>query len=130
MLVQILHLLLSKILQSAVASSSTASHVGNCVSEAGPSGTRTMYVDCIDLEETSGLTLGQIVTNITNLLSDTIFFVSTAIFIYGAFLYVLSAFKEENKANGQSYMIGALIGLAIVLTAKVTLNLVLYFIYT
>lgn len=77
----------------------------------------------------NGLTLQDIVTNIIETLVNTIFYVSAAIFVYGAFLYVASAFKEDQKNNGKEFMIGALIGLGIVLCAKVILNITLAFIY-
>ena len=77
-----------------------------------------------------GFTLPDIVNNIIETLVGTIFYVSAAIFVYGAFLYVASAFKEEQKNNGKEFMIGAIIGLGIVVCAKVILNLVLWFIYS
>ena len=84
----------------------------------------------IALDQTAAnLTIGEIVANVSDTLLNTIFFVSSAIFVYGALLYVLSAFKDENKNNGKSYMTGAIIGLAIVIGAKAILNLVLMFIY-
>ena len=80
-------------------------------------------------QQAAALSIEQIVTNVSNTLFNTIFFVSSAIFVYGALLYVLSAFKDENKNSGKSYMVGAIIGLAIVIGARAILNLVLMFIY-
>lgn len=76
------------------------------------------------------LSIMEIVTNVGTTMFDTIFFVSSAVFVWGAFLYVSSAFREENKNDGKQYMIGSIIGLVIVLASQVILNTVMKFIYS
>jgi hypothetical protein len=91
---------------------------------------RQLRLAAITLDPAAGnLTIGQIVANLAGTLLNSIFFVSSAVFAYGALLYVLSAFKEENKNNGKEYMIGALVGLLVVLSAKLILGAVMLFIY-
>ena len=72
---------------------------------------------------------GEIVTNITNVLLITIVPIATALFAVGAFLYVISGEKDERKNQGKDFMIGALIGTAVVVGAKGIVNLTMYFIY-
>lgn len=101
-----------------------------CVSGGGNSNSpRTMSTNCVDTEGIGGLTIESIFTNVALLLFNTIFFVSSAAFVIGAFLYVISAFKEENKAKGIEFMTNAVIGLVIVLTARITIQLAVFFIY-
>jgi len=75
------------------------------------------------------LTPGEVVQNIVSLLSDSIIPVGTAMFLVGALLYAMSGEKEDRKNMGKDFMVGALIGVAIVVSAMGILNLVLYFIY-
>jgi len=72
---------------------------------------------------------GDIVGNIANLLTGSIIAVGTAMFLVGALLYTISGEKEDRKNQGKDFMIGALIGVGIVVSARAILNLVLYFIY-
>jgi len=73
--------------------------------------------------------IDQIVQNIVNVLLVTIVPVATALFAVGAFLYIISGEKEDRKNRGKDFMIGALIGTAVVVGAKGIVNLTMYFIY-
>lgn len=92
-----------------------------------------LNVSCIFGESSGGigtdLTPGDIILNIADTLLRTIGAVASAIFITGAFLYIISFEKEERKNQGKEFMIGALIGIAIVVGAKGILNTVLYFLF-
>ncbi len=72
---------------------------------------------------------GDVVGNITDLLTGSIVAVGIAMFLVGALLYTISGEKEDRKNQGKDFMIGALIGVGIVVSARAILNLVLYFIY-
>lgn len=91
---------------------------------------QTFPLEKITLDPAVGnLSISDIVANIGYAMFDTIFFVSSAVFVWGAFLYVSSAFREENKNNGKEYMVGAIIGLVIVLASKVILDTIMKFIF-
>jgi hypothetical protein len=87
-------------------------------------------IQLTSVEPGADLTLAQIVVNVITMFSSTIVYVASAVFVYGAFLYITSAVKEENKSSGQQYMTGAIIGLLIVYSAQGIFNLVIAFIYT
>ena len=70
-----------------------------------------------------------IVTNIIGTLGITIFAVSVAAFLIGALMYVSGFVSEENKNKGKGLMIGALFGMAIVLSAKAIFNTAFFFVY-
>ncbi len=91
-------------------------------------------LNSLDTAELTGLDMGDIsvqeaIDNLVTVLQFTVIPVATAIFAVGALLYVLGADKEETKNKGKDFMIGSLIGVAIVLGARAILNLTLYFIY-
>lgn len=77
----------------------------------------------------SDISPADVVNNVVSLLERSIVSVATAMFLVGAFLYALSGEKEDRKNMGKDFMIGALVGVAIVVSAKLILNLTLYFIY-
>lgn len=87
-------------------------------------------VDVTSVEPGADLPLSAIVANVINTLASTIIYVATAVFVYGALLYILSAVREENKATGQQYMVGAIVGILIVYSAQGIFNLVIAFIYS
>lgn len=76
-----------------------------------------------------GITWPQIIGNIVNTLSKSIFYVSASAFLLGAMMYVMGFISEENKSKGKGIMIGALIGVAVALSALVILNTVLFYLY-
>ena len=76
-----------------------------------------------------GISWSEIVNNIIGTLAVTIFAVSVAAFMIGAMMYISGFISEENKNKGKSLMIGALFGMAIVLSAKALFNTAFYFIY-
>ncbi len=63
------------------------------------------------------------------MLSNTILAVSTAAFIYGAFRFAASGGNENLRSTGKGIMIGALIGVGLVIGAQGIFNTVLYFLY-
>ena len=77
----------------------------------------------------NGLTPESVIGNIVNTLSITIFTVAGAAFLLGALMYTAGFINEENKSKGKSLMIGALIGMAVVLAARAIFNTVYAFVY-
>jgi len=73
--------------------------------------------------------VGGMVDSVVSVLQDSIVAVAVACFTIGAGLYIISGEKEDRKNQGKEFMIGSLIGVAIVVAAKAILNLTLYFIY-
>lgn len=68
--------------------------------------------------------------NILKVLYSSILAVTAAVFITGAFMYIIGSFgKEDLKSSGKGMMIGSLIGMSIVLFAKFIVGLTLYFMY-
>jgi len=76
-----------------------------------------------------GITWSQIINNIIGTLGITIFSVSAAAFLVGALMYTAGFISEENKSKGKSLMIGALFGMAIVISAKAIFNTAYFFVY-
>lgn len=106
---------------------------GPAVSGCTSGGLNAMNTDCIFVGGSGpvspSLTLSQIFYNIADTLLKTIGGVATALFIVGAFLYIVSLEKEERKNQGKEFMIGSLIGIGIVVGAKGILNTVMYFLF-
>ena len=71
----------------------------------------------------------EIVTNILETLTGSIFAVAGAVFILGAFFLTLGFVKEEYRTQGKDMMITALIGMGVVILALIILNSVVYFVY-
>jgi len=90
---------------------------------------RTASAATLSVNIGPNLTPGQIVTNIVGVLNNTIVYVGVAAFIVGALLYATSGGKDDRKSMGKDFMVGAVIGVMIVKSAKVILNLTMYFIY-
>ena len=76
-----------------------------------------------------GITWGQVINSLINTLGVTIFTVSAAAFMIGALMYTAGFINEENKSKGKQLMIGALLGMAIVLSAKALFNAAFFFVY-
>lgn len=76
-----------------------------------------------------GITWTQIINNIIGTLGITIFSISAAAFLIGALMYISGFISEENKNKGKNLMIGALFGMAIVLSAKAIFNVAYFFVY-
>jgi len=76
-----------------------------------------------------GITWSNIVNNIVATLGVTIFFVSVAAFLIGSLMYISGFVSEENKNKGKNLMIGALFGMAVVLSAKAIFNTAYFFVY-
>jgi hypothetical protein len=77
----------------------------------------------------SGMTPATVVGNIIDTLGLTIFSLSGAAFLLGAMMYVAGFVNEENKSKGKSLMIGAIVGMAVVLASHTIFNTVLFFVY-
>lgn len=75
------------------------------------------------------LTWGQAINSLMQTLGITIFSVSAAAFMIGALMYTAGFINEENKSKGKQLMIGALFGMAIVLSARAIFNAAYFFIY-
>jgi len=76
-----------------------------------------------------GISWTQVIANIIGTLSVTIFAVSAAAFMIGSLMYISGFISEENKNKGKNLMIGALFGMAIVLSAKAIFNTAYFFVY-
>ena len=83
----------------------------------------------IDLSNFGQLSLAQIANNIISALQYTIVPLGVALFAVGAFMYTISGGSEDRKSQGKDFMIGSLIGVAVVLGAKMILNFIIYFLY-
>jgi hypothetical protein len=81
-------------------------------------------------EPGANISLGQMVINVTDMIGQSIIYIASAVFVYGALLYIFSAVREDSKNDGKQYMVGALIGFFIVYSAKWILNMVMAFIYS
>ena len=77
----------------------------------------------------SSLNITQLFINIQGGLFAVIMVICTAIFIAGAFFFAISAGDEQRKSLGKDLMVGAVIGLIIVVGAKAIVNLTFNFIY-
>lgn len=75
------------------------------------------------------LTWTAAINNVLWTLGATIFFVSAAAFMVGALMYTSGFINEENKSKGKQLMIGALFGMAIVLSARAIFNAAYFFVY-
>lgn len=76
-----------------------------------------------------GITWGDIIANVIQTLGITIFSVSAAAFLLGALMYTSGFISEENKSKGKGLMIGALIGMAVVVSAVAIFNTAYFFVY-
>ena len=76
-----------------------------------------------------GITWTDIINNIIITMGYTIFYVSTAAFMVGALMYTAGFVNEEYKSKGKNLMIGSLVGMALVLSAKAIFNAAYFFVY-
>ena len=68
--------------------------------------------------------------NIVGILMSSIVSICIAVFLTGAFLYIIGSFgKEDLKSNGKNMMIGSLIALLIVQLARAIVAVTLLFMY-
>lgn len=88
--------------------------------------TRTLTVSSL---YAGNLTWGQAISSLIGTLGITIFSVSAAAFMIGALMYTAGFINEENKSKGKQLMIGAIFGMAIVLSAKAIFNTAFFFVY-
>ena len=69
-------------------------------------------------------------SNLIGVLMNSIVSICAAVFITGAFLYIIGSFgKEDLKSNGKNMMIGSLNGLAIGQLGRAIVHLTLLFMY-
>lgn len=89
------------------------------------------YADTLQVSSlyAGGISWGDIINNIVGTLGITIFSVAAAAFLLGAMMYISGFVSEENKSKGKNLMIGALLGMAIVLSALAILNTAYFFVY-
>ena len=76
-----------------------------------------------------GISWTEIINNVILTLGYSIFTVSAAAFMLGALMYTTGFVSEENKSKGKNLMIGALVGMAVVLSAKAIFNAAYFFVY-
>ena len=76
-----------------------------------------------------GITWSDVINNLIGTLGVTIFAVAAAAFLIGSLMYISGFISEENKNKGKNLMIGALFGMAIVLSAKAIFNAAYFFVY-
>lgn len=79
--------------------------------------------------ESGTLTLTQIGLNVLNVGVATISVVCAAVFIAGAFFLASSAGNDQRQSLGKDLMLGAVMGIAIVASAKAIMNLTYSFLY-
>ncbi|MCK5019490.1 MAG: hypothetical protein KAS32_20695 [Candidatus Peribacteraceae bacterium] len=90
----------------------------------------TLPVSGFGIEAQSGtLTMDAIVMNAISVGVGTITAICTAIFIAGAFFIASSAGNDQRKSLGKDLMIGAVMGIAIVVAAKGIINIAYSFLY-
>jgi|TARA_B100001971_G_C18206856_1_gene548175 hypothetical protein len=77
----------------------------------------------------AGLTAPGAIANVTNMLVATGWYVCVAIFVAGAFFFIISMGQESRSGLGKGMMIGAVIGAVVISGARVILNTVMYFVY-
>ena len=75
------------------------------------------------------VTAEDIVSNVQDTLSMSIVALAIMGFLVGALLFIVSGQNAEWKTLGKDFMIGAVIGVAIVMGVKGIINLVMHFIY-
>lgn len=83
----------------------------------------------IDPAGVGALTVPNAFNNVISVMEGTILPICAAIFGFGALLYVASAGNDERKNQGKDFMVGAVIGLAIVVGSRAILDLTMFFIY-
>ena len=76
-----------------------------------------------------GITWENVINNLIGTLAVTIFAVAAAAFLIGSLMYISGFINEENKNKGKNLMIGAIFGMAIVLSAKAIFNTAYFFVY-
>lgn len=103
-----------------------ASICGVCFAFAAPRASAELVVSSL---YAGGISWGQIFGNILGTMWFTIFVVSAAGFLIGALMYTAGFISEENKSKGKNLMIGALFGLAVVLSARAIFNTAYFFVY-
>lgn len=89
----------------------------------------TFDTTVIDPAGVFGIDVPTAFSNLASVLQNTIMPVCGAIFALGALLYIASAGNDERKNQGKEFMIGAVIGLGVVVAANTILDLTIYFIY-
>ena len=77
----------------------------------------------------SGLTAPGAISNVTVMLMNTGWYVCAAIFVAGAFFFVISLGQESRSGLGKGMMIGAVTGAIVISGARIILNTVMYFVY-
>lgn len=70
-----------------------------------------------------------VLQNIVTMLKATITVAAVAVFVVGALMWTISAGDENRKSKGKNMMVGALIGLGIVLGAQAILRTASYFVW-
>jgi hypothetical protein len=89
-----------------------------------------MSTGAFGIEAVTGpLNVPTVISNILTVMLGTITLVCIAIFIAGAFFLTISAGDEQRKSLGKDLMIGAVIGIIIVVAAKAILQLAFFFVY-
>ncbi len=78
---------------------------------------------------TGPLTIQKIIINILQVTTGTIIYLCVTLFIAGAFFLTISAGDEQRKSLGKDLMVGAAIGLGIVVGAKGILDVAYFFLY-
>lgn len=80
------------------------------------------YAATFTIPGSAGVSIGSIIGKIIGFLQGLIVAFCTAIFAIGALSYILGAGKEDMQQKGKTMMIGALIGLAVVVGAPAILR--------
>ena len=89
----------------------------------------TAYADTFNVTGPFNLEFMDVVLNAYNTLTVTIVPVATGIFVLGAFWYTLAGDQDDKKSQGKKWMIGSLVGMAVVISSKAIVNLAMLFLY-
>ncbi|PIR48183.1 hypothetical protein COU80_05585 [Candidatus Peregrinibacteria bacterium CG10_big_fil_rev_8_21_14_0_10_55_24] len=76
------------------------------------------------------MSIEMLIQNLMMTLMGTAYALCVAVFVGGAFFYIISLQQEKWKGLGKSMMIGAVVAAIVIAGAQGIMNTVLYFIYS
>jgi len=106
-----------------------AARLFSILSFAGPTLASAQGYVTINMFGSSNVDLSMVWENVVGTLVSVASPIIIAVFLYGAFLTVTGAGKEDLSKRGKSIMIGAAIGLGIIMGSYAMMRMVYYVIY-
>ena len=76
-----------------------------------------------------GISWSEVINHIFDTLGYSIFIIAVSAFMVGALMYTAGFISEENKSKGKNLMIGSLVGMTVVMSAKAIFNAAYFFVY-